>query len=64
MKVLTIIFVLFITTNCSTVGIVSLSSNIVTYNAIGKTNGEFVISMLSGKDCKYIRVLEQRRICE
>ena len=64
MKVLIIIFVLFIITNCSTVGIASLSSNVVTYSTTGKTNGEFIISKLSGKDCKYIRVLEQRRICE
>ena len=64
MKVLIIIFVLFIITNCSTVSIASLSSNIVTYGATGKTNGEFIISKLSGKDCKYIRVLEQRKICQ
>ena len=64
MKVLIIIFVLLVITNCSTVGVASLSSNVVTYSATGKTNTEYALSMLSGKDCKYIRVLEQRRICE
>jgi len=59
-----LILLFFICTSCSHLGIVSLSSNIITYEKTGKTNSEIVVSMLLQKDCKYIRVLEQRRICE
>ena len=61
-KLLTLLF--FICASCSHLGVASLTSNIVTYNNTGKTNSEIVVSMLLQKDCKYIRVLEQRRICE
>mgnify|MGYP001160953621 FL=1 len=59
-----LILLFFICTSCSHLGGVSFTSNIVTYEVTGKTNSEIVVSMLLQKDCKYIRILEQRRICE
>jgi hypothetical protein len=59
-----LILLFFICTSCSHLGVTSLTSNIITYEVTGKTNSEIVVSMLLQKDCKYIRVLEQRRMCE
>ena len=47
-----LILLFFICTSCSHLGIVSLSSNIITYEKTGKTNSEFVVSMLLQQDCK------------
>jgi hypothetical protein len=59
-----LILLFFICTSCSHLGVTSFTSNIITYEITGKTNSEIVVSMLLQKDCKYIRILEQRRICE
>ena len=59
-----LILLFFICTSCSHLAVTSFTSNIITYEITGKTNSEIVVSMLLQKDCKYIRVLEQRRICE
>ena len=59
-----LILLFLICTSCSHLGVTSFTSNIITYEITGKTNSEIVVSMLLQKDCKYIRVLEQRRICE
>jgi hypothetical protein len=64
MKVLIIIFVMFIITNCSTVGIASLSSNVVSYSITGKTNADLAISMLVGKDCHIVRIIKKKEVCE
>jgi len=59
-----LILLFFVCSSCSHLGIITLSSNIITYENTGKTNSEFVISMLLQQDCKYVRILEQRSICE
>ena len=58
-----IIFLLFLLANCSGYTVASLSTNVVTVAATGKTNADFVISMFSGKECKIFRVTKNKEIC-
>ena len=62
MKYLIIIIFLFLS-NCSGYTIASISTNVVTVAATGKTNADHVISYLAGKDCRFIRVTTNREVC-
>tara|TARA_B100001013_G_scaffold284794_1_gene184643 strand:- start:410 stop:601 length:192 start_codon:yes stop_codon:yes gene_type:complete len=59
-----LILLFFVCNSCSHVGVVSLSSNIVTYGMTGKTNADHAISMLMQRDCEIKRVLNESEICE
>ena len=58
------IILLFVLTSCSHLGIASMSSNVITVAATGKTNADHAISMLMQKDCEIKRVLNESEICE
>jgi len=59
-----LIFIVFLLLpNCSGYTIASLSTNVVTVAATGKTNADLVISHLAGKDCKVFRVALNKEIC-
>jgi len=59
-----IIFIFFLLLpNCSGYTIASLSTNVATVAATGKTNADHVISHLAGKDCKVFRVALNKEIC-
>jgi CBS-domain-containing membrane protein len=57
------IILLFVLTSCSHIGMASLSSNIVSVAATGKTNADHAISLLTQKDCKVLRVIDDDKIC-
>tara|TARA_Y100000310_G_scaffold193810_1_gene193760 strand:+ start:352 stop:543 length:192 start_codon:yes stop_codon:yes gene_type:complete len=59
-----LILLLLVLGGCSNIGMASLSSNIITVAATGKTNADHAISMLMQKDCKIKRVLNESEICE
>ena len=59
-----LIFIVFLLLpNCSGFTVASLSTNVVTVAATGKTNADLVISHLAGKDCKFFRVALNKEIC-
>ena len=58
-----IFFVLLFLPNCSGYTVASISTNVVTVAATGKTNADLVISYLAGKDCRFIRVTTNREVC-
>ena len=59
-----LIFIVFLLLpNCSGFTVASLSTNVITVAATGKTNADLVISHLAGKDCKVFRVALNREIC-
>ena len=59
-----LIFIIFLLLpNCSGYTVASLSTNVVTVAATGKTNADIVISHLAGKDCKVFRVALNKEIC-
>ena len=59
-----LIFIVFLLLpNCSGYTVASLSTNVVTVAATGKTNADLVISHLAGKDCKVFRVALNKEIC-
>ena len=60
-SVITILFLM----GCSIpTGVISLCSNAVTYGVTGKTNSDIAVSMLVGKDCKLVRILqENEKVC-
>ena len=62
MKIL-IIISLLVLASCSSYTAVSVSSNIMTYSATGKTNADHVVSMLLQKDCKMFRMIKHKRMC-
>ena len=62
MKILVIISFLILA-SCSSYTAVSVSSNIMTYSATGKTNADHVVSMLMQKDCKMFRIIKHQRVC-
>ena len=62
MKIL-ITISLLVLASCSSYTAVSVSSNIVTYSATGKTNADHVVSMLVQKDCKMFRIIKHQRVC-
>lgn len=57
------IILLFVLTSCSHIGMASLSSNIVSVAATGKTNADHAISLLTQKDCKVLRVIDDDKVC-
>ena len=60
-----IIFIVFLLLpNCSGYTVASLTTNVVTVAATGKTNADLVISYLAGKDCRFIRVTKNSEICK
>jgi len=60
----TLITILFlILTSCSGYTVASLSTNIVSVAATGKTNADHVVSMLLQKDCKMFRAIKEREVC-
>ena len=59
-----IILLLFLLPNCSGYSVASLTSNIITYSATGKTNTGHVASYITGKDCRVVRVLTEEAFCE
>jgi len=62
MKIL-ITMLFLILASCSGYTAASLSSNIMTYSATGKTNADHVVSMLLQKDCKIFRMIKHQRVC-
>ena len=62
MKIL-ITMLFLILASCSSYTAVSVSSNIMTYSATGKTNADHVVSMLLQKDCKMFRMIKHKRMC-
>ena len=62
MKIL-ITISLLVLASCSSYTAVSMSSNIMTYSATGKTNADHVVSMLLQKDCKVFRIIKHQRVC-
>ena len=52
-----------ILTSCSGYTAVSLSTNIVSVAATGKTNTDHVISLLTQKDCQIFRAMRQEQMC-
>lgn len=64
MKYLIIVSFLFLS-GCSGYTIASLTSNIVTYSATGKTNSDHAMSFVTGKDCRIERVFKKKEnYCE
>ena len=64
MKILIAIsFLTLILASCSSYTALSVSSNVMTYSATGKTNADHVISMLLQKDCKMFRMIKHKRVC-
>jgi len=59
-----IILLLFLLGSCSGYTIASLTSNIITYSATGKTNSDHAMSYVTGKDCKLTRALTEKKYCE
>lgn len=57
------IILLFVLTSCSHLGIASMSSNVITVAATGKTNADHAISLITQKDCKVLRVMDDDEIC-
>ena len=58
-----IIFVFVLLANCSGYTVASISTNVASVAATGKTNADLVISYLAGKDCRFIRVTINREVC-
>ena len=60
-SVITILFLM----GCSIpTSMISLCSNAISYGVTGKTNSDIAVSMLVGKDCKLVRILqENEKVC-
>ena len=63
MKYFFILF-LFLLSNCSGYSVASLTSNIISYSATGKTNTEHVASYVTGKDCRIVRAFKNESFCK
>ena len=64
MKILIAIsFLTLILASCSSYTALSVSSNVMTYSATGKTNADHVVSMLLQKDCKVFRIIKHQKVC-
>ena len=65
MKIFIVVgMVLFLTSCTSSMTVVSLCSNAITYGVTGKTNSDIAVSVLLGQDCKLVRVLnEGEKVC-
>ena len=65
MKVIIVAGMVLFLTGCATpINVVSLCSNVVSYGVTGKTNSDLFVSVLVGKDCKLVRILqENEKVC-
>ena len=65
MKILISIIIILVLMGCSApISMISLCSNAITYGVTGKTNSDIAVSMLVGKDCKLVRILqENEKVC-
>ena len=61
MKIFFAVILFFCLNGCTGYTVASLTSNIVTYSATGKTNSDHAISYITGKDCK---IFNGAVICE
>ena len=66
MKVIIVVGMVLFLIGCATpINVVSLCSNLVTYSVTGKTNSDLAVSVLVGKDCKLVRILqENEKVCK
>ena len=61
---LSVIIILFLMGCSAPISMISLCSNAVTYGVTGKTNSDLFVSVLVGKDCKLVRILqENEKVC-
>ena len=61
---LSVIIILFLMSCSAPISMISLCSNAITYGVTGKTNSDLFVSVLVGKDCKLVRVLqENEKVC-
>ena len=58
------ILIIFTLSSCTTYTAASLTTNVLSVTATGKTNADLVISYLAGKDCKMLRITLDKNICE
>ena len=63
-KNISIIIISFLLANCTAYTATSVTTNVVSYTATGKTNADHVISFVTGKDCKVFRVTLNKEICD
>ena len=63
-KNISIIIISFLLANCTAYTASSVTTNVVSYTATGKTNADHVISFVTGKDCKVFRVTLNEEICD
>ena len=61
---ISVIIILFLMGCSAPISMISLCSNAVTYGVTGKTNSDLFVSVLVGKDCKLVRILqENEKVC-
>jgi len=61
---ISVIIILFLMGCSAPISMISLCSNAITYGVTGKTNSDLFVSVLVGKDCKLVRVLqENEKVC-
>ena len=61
---ISVIIILFLMGCSIPTSMISLCSNAITYSVTGKTNSDIAVSMLVGKDCKLVRILqENEKVC-
>ena len=61
---ISVIIILFLMGCSVPTSMISLCSNAITYSVTGKTNSDIAVSMLVGKDCKLVRILqENEKVC-
>ena len=63
-KNISIIIISFLLANCTAYTATSVTTNVVSYTATGKTNADHVISFVTGKECKVFRVTLNKEICD
>jgi len=65
MKLSISVIIILVLMGCSApISMISLCSNAITYSVTGKTNSDLFVSVLVGKDCKLVRVLqENEKVC-
>ena len=57
--------ILFLVGCTSSMTVVSLCSNAISYGVTGKTNSDIAVSVLIGQDCKLVRILqENEKVCK
>ena len=61
---ISVIIILFLMGCSAPISMISLCSNAISYGVTGKTNSDLFVSVLVGKDCKLVRVLqENEKVC-